>query len=124
MSSLKTHGRTSSVTPMLNKLKLPPLQHRRQFNSLVMFHKTINRYVDLDINNFLSLQEPPATRTRMVTRSCKVNQLVIPQSNSQPHLYSFFPQMARTWNSLPEEVTTSNSTNSFKTALQKHMQLE
>ena len=118
------YGRTSSVTAMLNKLKLPLLQHRRQFNSLVMFHKTMHHHVDLDINNFLSLQEPPATRTRMVTRSCKANQLVIPQSNSQPHLYSFFPQMARSWNSLPEEVTTPSSINSFKTALQKHMQLD
>lgn len=117
------HGRTSSVTSMMERLKLPPLQNRRQYSSLVMFQKITFNHVDLNIKEFIHMQEAPLARTRMTTRSTKPNQFAIPQSNSQPHLYSFFPNTARIWNSLPEEITSVENVNKFSSALQKNMQL-
>ena len=118
---MNDHSRTSSVTSMLERLKLPLLQNRRQYSNLVMFQKIVFNHVDLNINEYIHKHEAPSARTRMATRSTKTNQFVIPQSNTQPHLYSFFPNMARSWNSIPEEITSIENVNKFLSALQKHI---
>ena len=54
----------------------------------------------------------------MQTRQPGYKHLDIPNSNVDSHLYPFFPNTIRLWNTLPDRIKVLDDTDQFKIALQ------
>ena len=86
-----------------------PLEERRAANRLTMFFRAKRGLVEIP---FKHLKLAPAQDRRPGTYA-------IPSSSVDSHLYSFYPNTIRLWNSLPLEVRETGSVDSFKTYLDK-----
>ena len=102
---------TASVTDMLESLKWRSLANRRADARLSLFYKITHNLVDVPSENFLT----PVTRSSRLHHNFAFQ---VPQSNTDYHLNSFFPQTIRTWNKLPSDVVESNTLNTFKNKIQ------
>ena len=93
---------------LVSSLGWDTLEHRRLFNQSVLFYKFHNGLVNCKL---------PDSATRCSSRSLTRSHHLTyqrPQSNILTHCYSFFPRTLRVWNSLPCEVVTSPSLDSFR----------
>ena len=90
----------------MKELNFKPLKERRAIIKLNIFYKGINRLIDI-----------PTDHLRKNPRKC--NNYAIPASNIDSHLYSFYPNTVRLWNSLPGEGKNLPSVDSFKNHLHK-----
>ena len=108
---LHRHHNTSSVTNMLQSLGWRSLADRRKDAKLCMLYKISNDLVGIPANKYL-------IPSNTVTRKQHSLSYVIPHSRCNYHLYSFFPNTIRLWNSLPQHIVNKNSLDSFKSNIQ------
>ena len=96
----------------LQKLELPSLEHRRKRGDMIDTYKYVHGLYDSARPN-LTLSE--ITHTRGNSLKLKTN-----YSRLNVRKYYFSHRVVTIWNSLPEEVVTAPSINSFKARLDKH----
>ena len=104
----------ASVTSMLEKLKWPSLQKRRQASRVTMLYK-IHR--DLVMVDKSGLQQT-VTRDR---RSHGQQFQRLADHKQQYRLFSFFPRAIREWNDLPADIVAADSPDSFKIKAAAHL---
>ena len=108
---LHRHHNTSSVTNMLQSLGWRSLADRRKDAKLCMLYKISNDLVGIPANkNIFPLNT--------VTRKQHSLSYLIPHSRCNYHLYSFFLNTIRLWNSLPQHIVNRGSLASFKSNIQ------
>ena len=98
----------SSVSAMLDSLKWPTLDKRRNYLKLLTFFKIIQ---GLAIIPSISLT-PLTTSTR--GHSCRYRS---PSARVDSYLYSFLPTTIKLWNQLPQHLVTSSSLDHFRKQL-------
>jgi hypothetical protein len=103
---------TSSASEMIDRLKWQDLAVRRKVARLSMFYKAIKGTVDICLTD---LQKPIRS-----TRNSSSLSYILPSTRSDTLKYSFFPRTVADWNSLPVDILSSSSLDSFKAALGRH----
>ena len=91
-------------------LQWKPLEERRAIIKLNLLFKANHNEIHLPTN--------PLIRNMSRTRRGHTN-YAIPSSSVDSHLYSFYPNVIRLWNSLPTSCKSQNSTDAFKQCLDK-----
>ena len=112
---LNKYNNTSSVTNMLRQLKWTTLENRRKIMRLCLFYKIRNGHVETHSQNEY-LQ--PSNR---INRNSNTQAYIIPDSPKDYIKHSFYPRTIRDWNTLPEEVVSAKTTESFKHLLNRHI---
>lgn len=105
--TLNQYSYQSSVTAMLEHLRWPTLQQRRNLASVTMLYKIQHQLVSIPVNTYLI--------------PSKEHKFIQPFSPTNYHLYSFFPRTIRLWNSLPYQVACSPDLEAFKSGAKPHM---
>ena len=105
------YDRHSSVTDMLNHLKLETLKKRRQQAKLATLYRATHNLIDIDNDQL----EPAHSRTRG-----HHHKFLKPSTHIKCYQDSFFPSTITMWNRLPQEIVDSPSLQSFKAALAKY----
>ena len=101
---------TESVSDMLGQLKWPTLEDRRKNNRLAMMFKIRNEKVDINASHkLLQMARPSRNNNSMAMQ--------IPSCRTTVRKESFYPRTIREWNILPEATVSSDSLESFKTAV-------
>ena len=98
----------TSTSGLVSSLGWDSLEHRRLFNQSVLFYKFHNGLVNCNFPDSLTR----SSTLRSTRRHCSTYWQQ--QSTVLAHSYSFFPRSVWVWNSLPCEVVTSATLNSFK----------
>jgi hypothetical protein len=98
---------TSSVTEMLHQLQWTSLEARRRQARLVLLYKISNNLVKIDPTSKLI---PP----KRLSRNMHDRSFQIPASSTTLRRESFYPRTIREWNSLPANVATAESLETFK----------
>ncbi|XP_072041092.1 uncharacterized protein [Amphiura filiformis] len=102
------HERTpGTVTKLLSDLDWQSLQHRRQVARLALLYKINNNLVDIPSDRYLT----PATRQGLRHRNNYSFQIPFGRLN----IHKNFNRTIKEWNTLPESITSSPSTETFKT---------
>ena len=109
---LHRYERTASVKEMLEQLDWETLELRRRKARLTMLYKMHYNLVEIDHQKYLE----PAGRSSRHMHMHKFSYKV-PTSKTNYHLFSFFPNTIRDWNSLPLNVVEAQSVNSFRAKL-------
>jgi hypothetical protein len=104
------HHNTSSVTEMIHSLDWPTLQERRLKTRLHIFYKIINNKIAVPYDNILI---PSQSRARS-THSNTIRQI---KCNTDSFKFSFFCRIIKDWNTLPEHITNSTSTEIIRERL-------
>ena len=91
----------------MSKLKWKPLEETRARVKLNLFFKAKSGLIDL----------PPSQLLEINKR--KPLNYAIPASSVDSHLFSFYPNTIRLWNSLADEGKTLSSADSFNNYLNK-----
>ena len=99
------HGQTRIN---MQKLGWKPLEEHRAINKLNILFKAKCGLMDVKVNHL----KVNCNGTRRGDRA-----YAIPHSNVNSHLYSFYPNTIRLWNSLPGATKTCRTVDSFKDAL-------
>ena len=99
---------TSSVTSMLNQLQWSTLQERRAQAKAVMMYRVVYQLIDIPLYILVPIISP---RGNNIT-------FLVPYARTLMYQKSFFPDTIRIWNSLPSEVVTAPSIDSFRTRIQ------
>ena len=107
---LNRHHNTSSVTDMLRELTWRSLQERREVLRLVLFFKMHHNTVDFTTAPYIT----PVLRA---TRHVHAQGYQLPLSRTEQHRQSFFPRTVKTWNTLPPDVISAPSVESFRQRL-------
>ena len=112
----------------LKELNILPMDYKFQLNDLTIFHKIyhgkysvglppfILKYTDMNDLNSAYFQRQ--TRTYNDSDRHKVKCILAPKVNSFKN--SFFVRSARSWNSLPADIRSHDSIDSFKANLEKY----
>ena len=99
-----------------NILNLETLEIRRVKFDLILIFKIINNLINLDFSTYFTYNyNHQSYNLRRHTLSFKKPNLA--KTSVRNNFFSF--RCINTWNSLPEEVVTSNSLNNFKLKLNK-----
>ena len=104
------HNR-SSVDDMISVLGWPSLAKRRLFNRITMMYKITHQLVAVNAD---SQYITPALYRSTRTHPLAYHQ---PQSTTNYHKFSFFPNTVSTWNRLPTEIASASSLEEFKKLL-------
>ena len=107
----------SSVTEMLQKLEWDSLQTRRSAARLSMMFKIVNDQVAVPASKFLQ----PALRP---TRHHNSKLFLCPQAKKDGFNNSFFPRTIAQWNTLPESIVNSTTTEIFKEQVISHLRTQ
>ena len=111
----------SSVSGMINDLKLHPLPARRKLIRLSTFHKIKHGIIDLKLEDHINPAQAPRG---MATRSYHPDNYSIPHGTSTALANSFFHRTAKDWNALPVNIKQIQNSNTYKDALQRHLRLD
>ena len=99
------HGSTKEN---MNSLNWKPLEERRATAKLKMLFKAKHGTVDIPFDHLKN-------HSKNLRHSCRrPENFAIPASSVDSHLYSFYPNTIRLWNSLPEEAKKMSSVDTFK----------
>ena len=101
-----------SYPERLKKLQLPTLVFRRKRGDMIEVYKILNKLQDQDT----SVHLPRAIDNRRDNQY----KLTKRRANRDIRKFSFSMRIVDTWNSLPDDVVCSKSTNQFKNKLDKH----
>ena len=101
-----------SYSDRLKKLKLPSLEHRRKRGDMIDAYKYIHDHYDCD-RPLLPMSGMTHTRGHSLKLKRNFSRLDVRK-------YFFSQRIVSLWNSLPEEVVTAPSINSFKARLDRH----
>jgi ribonucleases P/MRP protein subunit RPP40 len=96
----------------LRALNLESLELRRLKADLILTYKILFGLIDLDPNNFFSLQPEHNINTRG-----HAFRLSVPDSNSDVRRHYFSTRIVTVWNKLPEQSTDFSSLNRFKNSI-------
>ena len=102
----------SSVGEMLETLDWKSLEDRRKEARLIMMFKIDSQLVAIDNQSLI----PP----RRLTRHMHPKSFQTFSACTDYRKWSFFPRTVRDWNSLPPDIATARSLESFKTQLANH----
>ena len=104
--AMNDYGHTSSVTSMLKELNWNPLSIRRKNHRLIFMHKII----------FENISAPPdfITFNNRPQRHKNPYVMKLPSSETNIHKFSFLPRTIADWNSLPNLIAMSTTTEQFK----------
>ncbi|KAI8493802.1 hypothetical protein Bbelb_281490 [Branchiostoma belcheri] len=97
----------------LKVLRLPTLVYRRIRGDMIMTYKYIHGKLDTE-GCLPKMQEKTRTRGNSLRLSKR-------SVNNNKRLFFYSNRVVTWWNSLPEEVVSAPSVNSFKNRLDKHM---
>ena len=103
----KTHG-----------IRLPDLQKRFDFLTLILFFKIRNKKCPQYLHNWL----PPMFKAT-TSYNLRSNRYPLPLVSKSSTLSCFLPRALMLWNDLPAQVQAAGSTALFKKALKKHFSL-
>ena len=98
------YRRTSSVSSMLQQLQCPTLQERRAQAKVTMMYRIVYQLVDVPTTYLIPISS---------IRGHGLKYLV-PYARTQIYQRSFFPDIIRLWNSLPQSVVSCPTIDSFK----------
>ncbi|XP_071145673.1 uncharacterized protein [Mytilus edulis] len=102
----------------LQKLKLPSLNFRRVRGDMIELYKILNGQYDKEAAQFVKLWKDMTTRTGVRGNSLKI----FPQrARTELRRNAFALRVVRKWNTLPEIIVTSPTTNTFKNRLEKYL---
>ena len=87
------YSRKESVTSMLDDLEWPPLQQRRAESRLALFHRIVNRTVDIDSAVLMEESRRPSRKANKV-------QYMRHSSKKDCYKYSFVPRSIVQWNNI------------------------
>ena len=104
---LNNYDPRASCTEMLKELKWTPLDERRAKTKITLIYKARNKLVHIPLDHL----KPNTSRTRAASNG---NSYVIPRSESNVHLHSFFPSSIRLCNAIPSSVKDCMSIDTFK----------
>ena len=102
-----------SVTNLLRNLSWPTLQQRSTCNRGIMPYKILNKQVDIPIVPTILRPNISLTRgnnRRFIQLQCHLN----------CYRNSFFPDVIRIWNSLPQQLIDSSNVDLFRDSIYKH----
>lgn len=99
----------------LLELKWDSLELRRKYLSLVQMYKIIFGYCDINCHHYFDIIGITRTRSK---HEYKIRPKV---ARTNYFKYSFFHRYINDWNSLPSEVMSSPSLQSFKVSLIKYL---
>ena len=99
-----------SYSERLRLIGLPTLSYRRKRADMIQVYNIFNSTDNISVNTLLT--PDPDSRTRGHTFKLKKQ-----RANTKKRANSFRHRVVDCWNSLPQEVVSSNSLNSFKTNL-------
>ena len=105
--------RNLSYAERLRKLSLPTLTYRRIRGDMIELYKIVHGIYSADACPKLEFNTLSKTRGhsyKLFKRPCS--------TNTRMHYFSF--RVVDKWNSLPNEIVTAPSINSFKNRLDKH----
>ena len=101
-----------------------PLSKRFDLNDIILFHKVVYQYIPLELPNYLKFFDGCS---RLRSRSAHLDDLCIvsdmlPRA-SAPNLLkkSFFYRTHSLWNSLPYDIRSISSKNSFRARIEKFL---
>ena len=103
-----------SYTERLKRLNLPTLTFRRLRGDMIEVFKIMNNYYDSRVSS--SILKLHVHASAVSTRGHKLK-LFLPRANTELRRNFFSHRVVRHWNSLPEDVVTAPSINSFKNRL-------
>ena len=95
----------ASPTAMLNSLNIPSLEARRKEARLTMLFKIISGLVDVQPNHL----QPLESRCRGHNRG-----LQLITTRTEQYRGSFFPDVVRAWNALPQSAVSAMSVEVFR----------
>jgi hypothetical protein len=104
------------VTKILSELNWQPLEIRRKTKKVTMFYKIKSGLVDISLGNHLIHQNIKGTRGH----NQKFRQI---RYKTRRYGETFFPSTIPTWNSLPASAVNAVTLDSFKGAVNKHMEV-
>ena len=93
----------------MRRLSWKPLQERRAKTKLGTFYKARSGSFSIPMAELI------ANRGR--TRSGSSTTYILPHSEVDSHLHSFFPSTIRLWNTIPEEARNSSNIDCFKSRI-------
>ena len=113
---LSSYSRTTSVTSLLEQLKLEPLQSRRRIQRLAFMYKIFNGQVavpmaDLDLK---------FTKWPIRGKDTNTKRLETLMSSTNEYKFSFTTRTIKEWNAIPQSVASADSAASLKSRLSKH----
>ncbi|KAK3090353.1 hypothetical protein FSP39_011129 [Pinctada imbricata] len=106
-----------SYPERLRKLKLPTLTYRRYRGDMIELYKITSRKYDTSAGDFLKMRDETALRKGGRGNSKKI---LIQRANLEVRRNSFCLRSAAIWNSLPEDVISAKTLNTFKNRLDKY----
>ncbi len=95
----------TSPTMMIKELGWTSLEQRRTMQRLTLFFNILKGRVP----ELLTSLKPSQIRTRTSYSTRKITDLDLPRSKTESHAKSYFPQVVKDWNKLPETVKSLNS---------------
>ena len=104
-----TSGKTKEH---FEQLQWVPHQETRAKAKVTTLFKSLHNKIEIPTEQY-KVRSP-----RMRTRQSGYHTFDIPTSNVDSHLYSFFPNTIRMWNTLPDRIKILDNTEYFKTELQ------
>ena len=109
-----TYSLKASVTKLNSDLAWPPLDSRRKLARLTEFFKILK--------GLSPITSTPLQQSSRVTRNSSSGlSFMCLASNSDVFKYSFFPRTIVEWNSLPLDIRSSSSVDSFRYKLSCHL---
>ena len=114
---MATHTWRANYQELQSIIKIPTLERRRLELKLGHLFKIIHNLCYFPEGVFCYREQTPLVTS---TRSAHSLSLVQPFAHTNSYLYSFVPHTISCWNSLPEELVTSSSLNTFKSKLHVH----
>ena len=109
----QNYKQTASVTDMLADLGWDSLQTRRMKARLTLMYKS-HTLININTDKYLVLH----TETR--TRGSHPFKYRAPTTTKDVFKFSYFPRTINEWNSLPEQIATSDSLDIFKVNLSSY----
>ena len=102
----------------IHGIRLPPLQTRFDYHSLVLLYKMRSSLAPPYICSLLPWQASATTRY-----SFQKSGYPVPATGKSSTLSSFVPRSIVLWNPLPKEIQESNTLTKFKTRLRTHLHI-
>ena len=118
---MSDYGQMSSPSTMLAHLQLPPLQLRRDLSRVAMLFKIVNQQVAVSSSPLIPCRGSVSVPADYMTTRGHGQRFLVPHSNNDVHLKSYFPASVRLWNALPASVITASSIEAFKTGAMEAM---
>ena len=114
-------GPLDSARPIIATLGLLPLEEKRLLRSLVLFYKLANSEGPRTLTTTLDNNFSYPNQNRLQTRNREDGKYFIPRFNTNYVKKSFFVQMIKEWNRLPQEIRHAENSTIFKNRLYKRM---